>query len=114
MFLGMCSHPIVVFQDQLKFRTGHVTRCYSKTFLLLLDQLFLYTDEILASEQLSSVSVYSVRNVFCVSAVRLSQLDLATKTCQYVNLTYTDPHYPNVTRNALVIRGPSRVSILST
>ena len=31
---------------------------------------------------------------------------------QYVNLTYTDPHYPNVTRNALVIRGPSRVSIL--
>ena len=46
-------------------------------------------------------------------SVQLSQLDLENKSCKYVNITYIDPHYPNVTRNALVIRGPSKASRIS-
>ena len=39
--------------------------------------------------------------------VRLSDLDLVNKNCTYGALSYIDPHYPNMTRNALVIRGPT-------
>ena len=56
---------------------------------------------------------YSLRfNIQFPFSVRLNQLDLEHKTCKFVNLTYSDPHYPNVTRNALVIRGPSKVRVV--
>ena len=34
-------------------------------------------------------------------------MNLTDRNCSYVNLHYVDPHYPNITRHALVFRGPT-------
>ena len=42
--------------------------------------------------------------------VRLSDLELGKRNCEFINMTYSDPLTPNVTRNAVIIRGPSDVT----
>ena len=42
-------------------------------------------------------------------AVKLSQLDLVNRNCTFINMSYVDPHYPQITRHAYLIRGPSKV-----
>ena len=48
-------------------------------------------------------------SVVCLLAVRLSDLDLVNRNCTYVDLSYTDPHYPNISRHSMIFRGPTNV-----
>ena len=41
------------------------------------------------------------------SKVRISDLDLLIRNCEYVNLSYADPVHKGVNRDVLVIRGPT-------
>ncbi|ELU13614.1 hypothetical protein CAPTEDRAFT_34671, partial [Capitella teleta] len=38
------------------------------------------------------------------------QLDLENRNCTFSEVSYIDPHYPNLTRDALVVRGPTSFS----
>ncbi|CAH1783881.1 unnamed protein product [Owenia fusiformis] len=46
-------------------------------------------------------------NNVVTSKVRLGQLDLLNRNCSYVNMTYSDPHNTNISRDVLVFRGPT-------
>ena len=39
--------------------------------------------------------------------MRLTQLDLKNKNCSFTRLQYADPHYPDVERDVVVVRGPT-------
>ncbi len=40
-------------------------------------------------------------------SVSTKELDLKNRNCTFTDVSYVDPHYPNITREALIIRGPT-------
>ena len=40
-------------------------------------------------------------------SVKLSQLDLVNLSCNYTELVYTDPNFPDVERQVTIMRGPT-------
>ena len=39
-------------------------------------------------------------------SVRLSDLNLLHRNCTYTEMNYTDPHYPDISRHAIIFKGP--------